>query len=493
MPSQSSLFRRLMLGFSLVILSVALLGLVYVFVDAKLTQRGRTFSENKWHTGTILLQLTDISADPVRMRVVLDRIESGRARLFRELDYHSRVRVRVWQGGKLLYNSQPALPDHLPETATREEYGWVRWVERDDKHGLVVERQHEVDDEWMLTKWGVNFLLSSPIFSLPLLLIPAWLIIGIGLRPLHSIADTIAKRSDADLTPLPDSKYRELMPLVSAINGLMQRLSVRIAREHDFLTDAAHELKTPLAAIQINAHVLLSRWSADQGDGAGRAAASAEGLRSGVARASHTVHQLLALERTQAEPAIEDLPRPTDVAEFVRERLAAAAHLAVQQNIDIEFVTECEEIVPLHLESMAAAVDNVISNAIKYSPVDARIAVRLERDGDRLRLSVRDEGPGIPPELRQKVFERFFRVPGQRQIGSGLGLAIAERGAARNGGAIELSDGADHSGLTAAIVFRGAEGALAGPAVLTASPRPLCTGPVRSARSDPASRPSAPG
>jgi two-component system sensor histidine kinase QseC len=452
MARKSSLFRRLMLGFSCVILSVAVLGLLYVFAEAKLTQRARTFSENKSYTANILLHLTDTSHDPARMLTVLQSLETVHQRLYRELDYHSHVRVRVWQHGRLLYNSMPALPDHLPAVATDNEYGWVRWVEEDPDSGIVVERQHEVDDEWMLTKWGVNFLLSSPIFSLPLLLVPAWLIVGIGLRPLHSIAGAIAQRSDADLTPLPDSKYRELSPLVDAINQLMSRLSHRIEREHEFLTDAAHELKTPLAAIQINAHVLLSRCGQEIAE---RAAAPAEGLRAGVARATHTVHQLLALERTQTEPGLGDDCSPTDVAEFVRERVACAAPLAVQHNIEIEFAADTNARMPLHLESMAAAVDNLVSNAIKYSPRDGRIAVRLAQSGERLRLAITDQGPGIDPALRQKVFERFYRVPGQRQLGSGLGLAIAERGAARNGGVIVLSDGDDGCGLTAAIEFAG--------------------------------------
>lgn len=452
MPRKSSLFRRLMLGFSCVILSVAVLGLLYVFAEAKLTQRARTFSENKSYTANILLHLTDISRDPARMLTVLQSLDTVHRRLYRELDYHSHVRVRVWQHGRLLYNSMPALPDHLPAVATDDEYGWVRWVEEDPASGIVVERQHEVDDEWMMTKWGVNFLLSSPIFSLPLLLIPAWLIVGIGLRPLRSISDAIAQRSDADLTPLPDSQYRELSPLVDAINQLMARLSRRIDREHEFLTDAAHELKTPLAAIQINAHVLLSRCGQEIAE---RAAAPAEGLRAGVARATHTVHQLLALERTQTEPGLEDERPLTDVAEFVRERVATAAPLAVQHNIEIEFAADTNARLPLHVESMAAAVDNLVSNAIKYSPRDGRIAVRLAQSGERLRLAITDQGPGIEPALRQKVFERFYRVPGQRQLGSGLGLAIAERGAARNGGVIVLSDGDGGCGLTAAIEFAG--------------------------------------
>jgi two-component system sensor histidine kinase QseC len=449
MPSKSSLFRRLMLGFSAVIISVALLGLVYVFTEAKMTQYDRTFSENKSYTATMLMHLTDIGSDQRRMRAVLASIESVRVRLFHELDYHSRVRVRVWQHGKLMYNSQPGLPDLLPQKASGGEYAWVRWVERDPASGIMIERQHEVDDEWMLTKWGVNFLLSSPILSLPLLLIPAWLIVGIGLRPLYSIAGAIAQRSDADLTPLPDSKYRELSPLVDAINELMRRLSARIEREHEFLTDAAHELKTPLAAIQINTHVLLHRCGAEL------AGAPAEGLRAAVGRATHTVHQLLALERTKAESPQGDACPSTMVAEFVRDRLAAVAHLAVQRNIEMEFAADTEACLPLHVESMAAAVDNLISNAIKYSPPDGKIVVHLAPAADGLRLSITDQGPGIDPSLRRKVFERFYRVPGQQQLGSGLGLAIAERGAARNGGVIALAEG-DHGGLTASIEFAGA-------------------------------------
>lgn len=452
-PRQSSLFRRLMFSFSGVIIAVALLGLLWVFYEAKATQRTRTFSENKAHTVNILNHLSDVGARPTRLLPVLEAIEATRARMFDELDYHSRVRVRVWLRGRLLYNSAPRLPDALPEVATRDAYAWVRWVARDDAHGLVVERSHEVDDEWMLTVWGVNFLLSSTIFSLPLLLIPAWLIVGIGLRPLRSIASGIAQRSDADLTPLPDSSYRELSPLVAAINGLMQRLSQRIEHEHEFLTDAAHELKTPLAAIQINAHVLLGRAGAEAAE---RCAEPAAGLRAGVARATHTVHQLLALERARAEAQVDHPRPPTDVAQFVRERVAAAAHLAVQRNIEIEFQADADGTLPLHLESMAAAVDNLISNAIKYSPQDGRIAVRLSRRGRGYRLAIGDQGPGIAPELRARAFERFYRVPGQEQPGSGLGLAIAERGAARNGGTIALADGEGGRGLTAIIDFAGA-------------------------------------
>lgn len=465
-----SLFRRLMLGFSGVIALVALAGFTYVAIEAKITQGARTASENAAHAREVLLHLAEIGADPARIQRSAARLEAVRLEMFRELDYHSRVRLRVWQHGALLYNSLPSLPDVLPAAgspAARKANPWAIAEERDDASGLVVERSHEVDDEWMLSFSGVSFLLSSTIFSLPLLLLPAWLIVGIGLRPLRSIAEQIEARSVSDLTALPDSPYRELSPLVDAINRLMSRLSQRIEREHEFLTDAAHELKTPLAAIQINAHLLLSRSVADHPQ---RSAEAGQGLREGVARATHMVHQLLAYERARAEPSAEPLPQ-TDLSGFVRSRLASAAPLAMQRGIEIEFQSDADCIMAMHVESMAALLDNLISNAIKYSPENGRICVRLDADASvdtgadasasananagtgRCRLTITDQGPGIAPALQQKVFERFYRVPGQEQSGSGLGLAIAERASERNHGAIMLRAAENGAGLKVIVEF----------------------------------------
>jgi two-component system OmpR family sensor kinase len=456
MGKPSSLFRRLMLGFSGVIALVALAGFTYVAFEAKATQRNRTASENAAHTRELLLHMEEIADRPDSMRAAADALEDVRKEMFRELDYHSRVRLRIWKDGRLVVNSQPLLPAVLPtpgSAAARHANAWVSATERNDAVGLVVERSHEVDDEWMLSFSGVSFLLSSTVFSLPLMLLPAWLIIGIGLRPLRSIADDIEQRSVFDLTALPESKYRELSPLVLAINRLMTRLSQRIEREHEFLTDAAHELKTPLAAIQINAHLLVSRNAGRGAEHSAERSAEAEaGLRDGVARATHMVHQLLALERARAEPGAEPLPQ-TDLCGFVRSRLAAAAPLAMQRGIEIEFQSEASCGMRMHVESMAALLDNLISNAIKYSPEAGRIKVGLAGMEWGYRLTIADQGPGIAPAMHQKVFERFYRIPGQEQSGSGLGLAIAERAAERNEGTITLSLGDDGVGLTATVDF----------------------------------------
>ena len=455
---QSSLFRRLMLGFGAVIFVVAVVGMIYVVLEARASQRSRTAAENAAHARELLMHLSEVARDPARVpervRRTAEEIEQVRVEMFHQLDYHSQVRTRVWLRGELLYNSRPELPEKLPlstdSVEARTTNAWVQAIDKDEANGLVVERTHEVDDRWMLTISGVTFLLRSTIFSLPLLLLPAWLIIRIGLKPLRSIAAVIENRSDQDLTPLPASPYRELTPLVTAINHLMARLRRRIEHEHEFLSDAAHELKTPLAAIQINAH-LLQTMGLDAA--LERKAEVAAGLRQGVTRANHLAHQLLALERARAEPGAEALPA-LSLETLVRDRLAAAAPLGLQRGIEIDFHADGDEPRPLHQESLWALVDNLIGNAIKYSPEGGSITVQLTRqpDGGYI-LSVTDQGPGIPEAMRQRVFERFYRIPGQEQTGSGLGLAIAERAAVRNGASIRLADGVDGKGLTVLVEF----------------------------------------
>jgi two-component system sensor histidine kinase QseC len=139
----------------------------------------------------------------------------------------------------------------------------------------------------------------------------------------------------------------------------------------------------------------------------------------------------------------------------VRDRLAMAAPLALQRDIEIEFHADADCVRPVHLESMAALLDNLISNAIKYTPASGRIHVRLRclSPEPGCRLTIADEGPGIALHLRQKVFERFYRIPGQEATGSGLGLAIAERAAVRNEAVITLADGENGRGLVATVDF----------------------------------------
>jgi two-component system sensor histidine kinase QseC len=370
--------------------------------------------------------------------------------------YVPALQTQVWKHGKLVYQSPDAGLPPTNSSASPEAQplrdGWVAWVERDPQSDTTVRMATEVIGEWLLQISSIGYYLEPLLFSLPLLLIPAFFIIRVGLRPLNAIVGEIEGRSAADLTPLAPSPYKELSPLVSSVNRLMERLSERLQREQEFLLDAAHELKTPLSIIQINAESLNNSRSQQRFEEA------ANGLREGVNRATHTVHQLLALARSGSDRDSTEL-HDMDLVELIIDRLALAVQIANVRGIELELQGPDSCVLPLHRESMASLIDNLVSNAIKYSPSGSRILVNVneQHDVENVRtgaqLSIADQGPGIPSDMRKKVFERFFRLPGQDQPGSGLGLAIAERAVARNNGVIRLENANDNTGLVVFVDF----------------------------------------
>jgi two-component system, OmpR family, sensor kinase len=432
-----SLLRRLLAGFLLVMLGIWLAALAHIVWQVKVDQRRQTAIVNRAWTRQIMLNMQSLPPDAAAMARIGRGIEGLRLDMFREAGFETHARTLVWLGRQLVYDSAPGAPP---------DGGWVRWVERDAARGITVERREKPNIDWVLTPSAANYLLSPLVYSLPFVLLPAWLIVRVGLRPLRAVAQALEARDAAGLAPLPASPYRELAPVVDAVNRLMRRLSERLAREHDFLADAAHELKTPLSVVQINAHLLETAAGAAQRIEAGA------GLREGVARATHTVHQLLAFERAR-QTAVDAPLQDLDLAALLRERLAVAAPLALLRDVELELRADHAAILPLHRESMAALLDNIVGNAIKYSPDGTRVDVCLDTGAGAPCITVIDQGSGIAPALRARVFERFYRVPGQDQAGSGLGLAIADRAAARNGARIALDAGPGGCGLAVLIDF----------------------------------------
>lgn len=452
MTAQRSLFRRLLGGFLLVMLAIWLAVVGLAVYETTVLHARHTAAENRGWARQVLLNLRSVAHDPAEVARVARQVETLRAEMLREVDYWPKpTMLQVWLHGQRVYRSAGGLPAGLalpgPDSAALGR-NWSANTERDAASGLVVRRDAMHDTSWLLTGSGAAYYLAPLVYSLPFLLLPAWLIVRRGLRPLQEMVAAIEQRSGSDLQPLPPSRYRELSPLGASVNRLMQRLTERVERDKEFLTDAAHELKTPLSVIQANAHLLLNHQ-----DHPARLQEAGQGLRQGVARATHTVHQLLALERARHDGPGDGLAQ-LDLARLLRERLAQAAPLAMQRNVELELDAPSACPLPLHRESVVALLDNLVGNAVKYSPDGGRVSVALHAGAAAAPLlAICDEGPGIAPELRARVFERFYRIPGQLQAGSGLGLAIAERAARRNGASIALHDGDGGRGLRVMVRF----------------------------------------
>ncbi len=248
-----------------------------------------------------------------------------------------------------------------------------------------------------------------------------WLAARGGFRPLVALATQLGHRQPGDLTPLRDApRYRELTPIVDELNGLLARESSRLETERGFLADAAHELRTPLAAVAAQAHLL-----AHTTDPAHRQIAAAE-LQQGIDRASHLLSQLLTMARLESGHS-GGAAELLDVAEFCRRRVAQVSALARSRGVTLSLEAPERLVAQIQRAGFGSILDNLVDNAIRYTPAGGQVLVRLSGADDGFKLEVLDDGPGIAPELRAKVFERFYRVPGSEQPGSGLGLAIVKR------------------------------------------------------------------
>jgi len=276
-----------------------------------------------------------------------------------------------------------------------------------------------------------------------------WLIVGRGLAPLGRITRWVGERRPDDLAPLPDSGVpQEVQPLVTALNDLLGRLHQALQAQRAFVADAAHELRTPLAALNLQAQ-LLGRAGNDNE----RHEALAE-LQAGLRRATRVVEQLLTLARS--EPGGEERPpQPVNLAELARNVTARHLPLAEAKHIDLGIAhIDDHAIIPGDATTLETLLSNLVENAVRYTPDGGRIDVTVGSDHRETWLEVADTGPGIPPAERERVFDRFYRQLGTREPGSGLGLAIVRTIARRHGATVTLLDNPG-GGLRVRVAFAG--------------------------------------
>lgn len=286
----------------------------------------------------------------------------------------------------------------------------------------------------------------TPLLLLaPLLALAVAIGVTASLRPLVRVARAARERDAESLAPLPlDGLPDEVSPLVRALNGLLRRLAVSFDAQRAFVADAAHELRSPLTALRLQLELL--RRAPDE---AARQRAEAA-LSAGVERASRLVEQLLTLARS--EPGATAPAQTLDLVATAREVLAESAPLAHARGSAIELRADATAVLRGDRPALAALLRNLVDNALRYSPPRAQVVVGITREGDRVRLTVDDSGPGLSEAERERAFDRFWRRDPGAESGTGLGLAIV-RGVAQRHGAQVALDASPLGGLRASVVF----------------------------------------
>ena len=380
--------------------------------------------------------------------------------------------VQVWQGDILQYKNQLA-PDariNAPIGFSEQNFAGQRWRTYVKQLGAITDVTSTASAQQSIAGTPENALtviVAQPlkqrqeladevvlasiypvVLSLPLQALLIWLVVSRGLQPLRRLTQQLSSKKADDLTPvqLPDLPD-EMRQMLFTTNLLLQRLDSAFIREKRFASDVAHELRTPLSVLQVNLHNAQQQW---QQQGVADPEGLMPALQQGVARMSQLIEQIMLLNRTNPEHFKAKLQQ-TDVTALCREIIAELYPQILSRHQQIEL--EAPEGLMLAADAFALRVllMNIIGNASKYTPPEGQIRVQLQIIDQHLQLVVEDSGPGIAPEEYQRVFDRFYRVGGDRHHsgtpGSGLGLAIVKEIVALHHGQLSLSPSGFHSGL----------------------------------------------
>ena len=359
--------------------------------------------------------------------------------------------IQVWdRNGVKLYFSQPTsqLPQYaaLGFSTVATPHGHWRVFSVAARHNVIqVAQPMSVRRELaagMALRTVVPLLLLLPIIGVLI-----WITVGRGLQPLNQVASAVGKRSPSALQPLPEDHLPlEVKPLVRALNDLLARLGRALETQRAFIADAAHELRTPLTALQLQIQL------AERAQGEAEREAAFARVKEGLKRSNHLVEQLLTLARQEPQAAERPFV-PVDLLPLARQVVAEFALLAQQKSLDLGVSGEQPATVAGDPEALRVMLNNLVDNAVRYTPSGGRIDVTVGMEQSRPAISVTDSGPGIPPEERERVFDRFYRREGSGVAGSGLGLAIARNIAERHNARVSLDAPPGGRGLAVKVVF----------------------------------------
>ncbi|MBO4123728.1 sensor histidine kinase N-terminal domain-containing protein [Cupriavidus gilardii] len=367
------------------------------------------------------------------------------------------VVIHIWDGtGRSLYlsHSRPLLPPRaeLGFSNVRTDEGEFR-IYSVQLGAAVVQIAQPMSARREVAARMALRTVAPLLLLLPLLGWMVWLAVGRGLRPVREIARQVGKRDANALSPLAVAEMpAEIAPLTEALNLLLARLSDAIDTQRAFIADAAHALRTPLTALQLQAQLV------ERADSEPARREAVGNLREGLERLTHLVTQLLTLARHEPGAAVPG-HQPVALRELAATVVGEMTQAALDRNIDLGVdAAEGEPGQAAGLtvhgdpDALRILLTNLIDNALRYVPAGGKVDVRVQRsDADRVALIVADNGPGIPPEQRARVLDRFYRLPDAPSGGSGLGLAIVDEIAQVHRATLTLED--NEPGLRVRVVF----------------------------------------
>lgn len=338
--------------------------------------------------------------------------------------YEKNLAFRIWKDGKLVtesasagaFGSAPSSSGFSVEDDDGDGQYWRNFVYDDKAEKIVVEvaENNEVRTELILQIISCLFL--PALFFVPLILFCVWWGTTQSLKPLVALAGQVNARGSHDLTPLQTDKIsEEVSPFMDALNRLFGRVDEALSREREFTDNAAHELRTPLAAMKTQIQVLLRKDIGEEDKKNGL-----DNLHAAVNRASQMVEQLLSFARLQHS---EIKMEPIDLSalgEDVFSHFAKAHESRFKMKKSIKPGVEISG----NTEALSILIFNVLDNAAKYGPENGVIEFIIAKKDGQPFLQISDEGPGIQEDLKDKIFERFFRIDKSAGAGSGLGLSM---------------------------------------------------------------------
>jgi two-component system, OmpR family, sensor histidine kinase QseC len=346
----------------------------------------------------------------------------------------------------------PATPvAALEEGFTFANFGGYRWhvlaAPSSDRRSWFVLAERD-DQRWRMAESVILPAVLPMVLAVPLLGVLIWSLLGVGLKPVATLARDLGRREASDLSPLSTRTLpTELQPLAESANSLLRRLEASFERERRFSADAAHELRTPLAALRIQCENFASAHPGTD--------ETASKLQAGIERLEHLVEQILVLNRVAPDQYMgrfEEVPLCRLARQVVAEQSAALA----AKGHEIE-LTGGEAVVRGDAAALSSMLGNLLGNAIKFTPAGGHVRIDVEQAGDAVRLDVCDDGIGIEPAQRERVFDRFYRLDGDASAasmpGSGLGLSIVRQVAELHGARIELLESPFGRGLRVRVLF----------------------------------------